>query len=72
MSIINRFGERYFLLRSSADSDKMNDFFDQLESLGIKYESDYKDIGSDNEIAVLVIVSWGGIKYGHSILLGRR
>lgn len=59
MSIINRFGERYFLLRSSADSDKMNDFFDQLESLGIKYESDYEDIGSDNEIAVLVIVLWG-------------
>lgn len=59
MSIINRFGERYFLLRSSADSDKMNDFFDQLENLGIKYESDYEDVGSDNEIAVLVIVSWG-------------
>ena len=56
---INRFGERYFLLKSSVDSDKMNDFLDQLESRGIEYETDYEDVGSDNEIAVLVIVSWG-------------
>ena len=56
---INRFGERYFLLKSSADSDKMNDFLDQLESRGIKYETDYEDVGSDNEIAVLITVSWG-------------
>lgn len=56
---INRFGERFFLLKSSADSDKMNDFLDQLESRGIKYESDYEDVGNDNEIAVLVTVSWG-------------
>lgn len=56
---INRFGERYFLLKSSADSDKMNDFLDQLESRGIEYKTDYEDVGSDNEIAVLVTVSWG-------------
>ena len=56
---VNRFGERYFLLKSSADSDKMNDFLDQLENRGIEYETDYEDVGSDNEIAVLVIVSWG-------------
>lgn len=37
----------------------MNDFLDQLESRGIKYESDYEDVGNDNEIAVLVTVSWG-------------
>ena len=54
---VNRFGERYFLLKSSADSDKMNDFLDQLESRGIEYETDYEDVGSDNEIAVLVTVS---------------
>ena len=56
---INRFGERYFLLKSSADSDKMNDFLNELESRGIQYETDYEDVGSDNEIAVLAIVSWG-------------
>lgn len=56
---VNRFGERYFLLRSSTDSDKMNDFLDQLGSRGIAYETDYKDVGSENEIGVLVIVSWG-------------
>ena len=55
---INKFGERYFLLRSSADSDELNDFLDQLGSQGIKYETDYKNVGSDNEIAVLVIVFW--------------
>ena len=55
---VNRF-ERYFLLSSSADSDELNDFLDQLESRGIEYETDYEDVGSDNEIAVLVIVSWG-------------
>ena len=55
----NRFGERYCFVKSSADSDKMNDFLDQLESRGIEYETDYEDVGSDNEIAVLVIVSWG-------------
>lgn len=56
---ISRFGERYFLLRSSADSDKMNDFLEELGSRGIGYETDYEDVGSDNEIGVLVIVSWG-------------
>ena len=56
---INRFGERYFLLRSSADSDEINDFLDQLGSRGIGYETEYKDIGNENEIGVLVIVSWG-------------
>lgn len=56
---VNKFGERYFLLRSSADSDKMNDFLDQLGSRGIKYETDYEDIGNENEIGILVIVSWG-------------
>lgn len=56
---VNRFGERYFLLRSSADSDKMNDFLDQLGSQGIAYETDYEDVGNENEIVVLVIVSWG-------------
>lgn len=56
---VNRFGERYFLLRSGADSDKMNDFLDQLGSRGIAYETDYEDIGNENEIGVLVIVSWG-------------
>ena len=56
---VNRFGERYFLLKSSADSDKMNDFLNELESRGIQYETDYEDVGSDNEIAALVTVSWG-------------
>lgn len=56
---MNKFGERYFLLRSSTDSDKMNDFLDQLGSRGIAYETDYEDVGSENEIGVLVIVSWG-------------
>ena len=56
---VNRFGKRYFLLRSSADSDKMNNFLDELESRGIKYETDYRDVGNENEIGVLVIVSWG-------------
>ena len=55
---VNRFGERYFLLRSSADSDEINDFLYQLESQGIEYETEYKDIGNENEIGVLVIVSW--------------
>ena len=56
---VNKFGERYFLLRSSADSDEINDFLDQLGSRGIDYETEYKDIGNENEIGVLVIVSWG-------------
>ena len=56
---VNRFGKRYFLLRSSADSDELNDFLDQLGSRGIEYETEYKDIGNKNEIGVLVIVSWG-------------
>ena len=56
---LNRFGERYFLLRSSADSDELNDFLDQLGSRRIGYETEYKDIGNENEIGVLVIVSWG-------------
>ena len=55
---VNRF-ERYFLLRSSADSDELNDFLDQLGSRGIGYETNYEDIGNENEIGVLVIVSWG-------------
>lgn len=55
---INKF-ERYFLLRSSADSDELNDFLDQLGSREIGYETEYKDIGNENEIGVLVIVSWG-------------
>ena len=44
---------------SDVHSSKMNDFLDQLESRGIEYETDYEDVGSDNEIAVLVTVSWG-------------
>ena len=56
---VNRFGKRYFLLRSSADSDELNDFLYELENQGIKYETDYRDVGGDNEIGVLVIVFLG-------------
>ena len=55
---VNRF-ERYFLLKSSADSYELNDFLDQIGSRGIGYKTEYKDIGNENEIGVLVIVSWG-------------
>ena len=58
---LNRFGKRYFLLRSSADSDELNDFLNQLGSREIEYETEYKNIGNENEIGILVIVSWGDL-----------